>query len=122
MGITLLKKSERTVRTQDAFNTWKALGVTFQNKGRFMKFKNVPNGRMSVKFDVYKVRIVDKKFNLDSTFYIFSDTLDRIAFNGYVSWGEVCDWLKEHGYKTEKDFYVEEQGMSEEAYEAWCED
>jgi hypothetical protein len=118
--IELLKKSERTLRTRDAFETWKALGATIQSQGRFMKWKNISRGRISVKFDIYKVRIVNEKFNLDSTSYVFSDTLDRIAFNGSVSYDEVYDWLEKHGYKKEKDFYIEEQGMSEEAWEAWC--
>ena len=116
----LIKKSERNLKTQDVFNTWKALGATFENEGRFMKWKEVSNGRLAVKFDVYKVRIVNKDFNIDTTSYIFSDTLDRIAFNGYASYGEICDWLKEHGYKSEKNFYIEEQRMSEESYNEWC--
>lgn len=116
----LIKKSERKTKIQNAFNTWKQLGATFEDEGRYMKWKEVSNGRMTVKFDVWKVRVVNKEFNIDSTFYVFSDTLDRMAFNGEVTWGEVSAWLKEHGYKTEKDFYIQDQGMSEEAYEEWC--
>jgi hypothetical protein len=117
----LIKKSERKTKIQDAFNTWKQLGATFENEGRYMKWKEVSNGRMAVKFDIYKVRVVNKNFNLDSTFYVFSDTLDRMALSDdKVDWGEICTWLKEHGYKTEKDFYIQDQGMSEEAYEEWC--
>lgn len=116
----LIKKSERKIKVQNAFNTWKTLGATIENEGRYMKWKEVSNGRMSVKFDIYKVKVVNKDFNLNSVFYVFSDTLDRVAFSDCASWGEVSDWLKKYGYKTEKDFYIQDQGMSEEAYEEWC--
>ena len=120
----LIKKAERTVKAGNAFTNYKSLGAKIENIGRFMKWKDVSTGitkgRISVKFDVYKIDLVNKDFNLDEHFFVFSDTLDRVAFSGNVELSEVNNWLKEHGYKTEKNFYVEEQGMSEEDYNEWC--
>lgn len=109
----LLKKSERTINAKKALTTYKKIGFTVENLGEFRKWKELPDGRIAVKMTVYKVE------NEDCTAYFLEDILGRFACEAVTDAKEVFDWLKEKGYKTDKEFYLNDYGMDEETWEEW---
>lgn len=117
----LIKKSERNVNVESALKTYRQIGADIKSKGRFMKWKDCPNGRMSVHLDVYIVSIDSDELKAHGQWYVLGDTLGRMAYSGQDNWTDIQNWLSSKGYKTEKDFYTQDYGMTEESYQEWCE-
>lgn len=111
----LIEKAKRTIRTQDYFNNLKILGANIVNKDEYKKWKQLSDGKMSVTLTVYKVNFQ----SVQDGFFVISDTLGKVAFNDRIEEKEIIKWLEEKGYKTEKEFHLE-NGMSEELYDEWC--
>ena len=112
----LFKKSERIIKTSVLIKSMKANGAEFENLGEFMKWKELADGsRLSVSMTLYQVKANSNKC------YFFSDSLGRMASPMVVDRKEAVDWLKNHGYKTTHDFYIEDYGMSEETWKEWSE-
>lgn len=111
----LIEKAKRTIRTQDYFNNLKILGANIVNKGEYKKWKQLSDDKMSVTLTVYKVNFQ----SVQDEFFVISDTLGKVAFNDRIEEKEIIKWLEEKGYKTEKEFHLE-NGMSEELYDEWC--
>ena len=116
--MVLIEKAKRTMKVQNYFNDLKTLGANIVNKGEYKKWKQLSDGRMSVTLTVYKVELNFQ--SVQDEFYVISDTLDKVAFNGKIEEKEIIKWLEEKGYKTEKEFYLS-NGMTEELYNEWCE-
>lgn len=111
----LWKKSERTRIVSKLLAGFRTAGMTTQNIGRWMKWKELRDGeRLSVHIDVYELR-----WNGQLQGYIISDTLGRQACEMVSDKSEVLNWFAEHGYKPEKQWYLEDGGMDEETWEAW---
>lgn len=111
----LYKKSERLFKTAATLKSFRAIGFTTKHIGEWDRWKEIENGRLQVKIDVYEV------VGNGMTCYFVSDTLGRVASAMVTDLQEVMDWLKEHGYKTDKQWYMEDCGMSEELWKEWNE-
>ena len=111
----LYKKAERTIKVGKLLGTFRECDWETKNLGRWCKWKELKNdsGRLQVKFDVFEIK------KDDITVYLMSDSLDRVAAPTTADKKEVIDWLKEHGYKPEKQWYLEDYGMDEETWNAW---
>lgn len=110
----LYKKADRNTKTQDFLRIFKDTGFATQNIGEWKKWKELPDGRLSVSMTVYEIKKDDQVQG-----YILSDTLQRVACPITLDKQEVMDWLKEKGYKTAKEWYLQDYGMTEEAWEEW---
>ena len=108
----LYKKSERTIKTEPMLSAYREGGFETTNIGTYCKWKELQDGRVQVKMTVYKVAGA-------MTVYMMSDTLGRVAAPMTEDLDEVKAWLTEHGYKPEKQWYMEDYGMDEETWNAW---
>ena len=111
----LYKKSERLLKTAATLKSFRAIGFTTKHIGEYDRWKELENGRLQVKINVYEV------VGNGMTCYFCSDTLGRVASAMITDLQEVMDWLKEHGYKTDKQWHIEDCGMSEELWNEWNE-
>ncbi len=110
----LFKKAERVLKVNNAIAAFKGNGFTVKEVGTWCKWKDLGDyGLLQVKMDVYEVK------NDTMTFYIIGDSLDRVAAPVIENKKEIMDWLKEHGYKTEKKWYMEDYGMDESTWNYW---
>ena len=110
----LYAKAERTIRTNVMLSAFKKADFTVRRIGEWDKWKELSiGGRLQVKMTVYEIK------NDMITAYLLSDTLERVAAPLADSKQEVLDWLKEKGYKPEKQWYMQDYGMSEETWNEW---
>ena len=110
----LYKKAERKTTTRIMIKALKAVGYTTRNIGTWCKWKDLTDGgRYQAKLTIYEVE------NEDGKAYLVSDALEHVAAPINPNKKEVLDFLKEHGYKTEKKWYLEDYGMSEETWNEW---
>ena len=110
----LFKKDERVMRTAVMTKALKECGFKVREVGEYSKWKDMRSGgRLQVKITVYESKGDDR------TFYIVSDSLDRVAAPMINDKKEVMDWLKDHGYKTTKQWYLEDCGMDESTWNYW---
>lgn len=115
---TVTKSADRLIKTQIFINSVKtgAPQIQFKTIDRFIKWKELDGGsKVSVKFDLIRLYNTDNK----ATAYILSDSLDRLACIAHPDLEEIRTWLTKHGYKPEKDFYIQDYGMSEETWNEW---
>ncbi len=115
---TVTKSADRLIKTQIFINSVKtgAPQIQFKTIDRFIKWKELDGGsKISVKFDLIRFYNPDNK----ATAYILSDSFDRLACIAHPDLEEIHAWLIEHGYKAEKDFYIQDYGMSEETWNEW---
>lgn len=106
------KRSERVIKVTALLTAMKATGNTVKNIGEFCKWKELDNGKIQMKMEIYEI-------NNGMTCYIMKDTLGMLAAPVTENKQEVLDWLKGHGYKPIKDWYLEDYGMDEETWEEW---
>lgn len=111
----LYKKSERLLKTAATLKSFRAIGFTTKHIGEWDRWKELEDGRIQVKIDIYEV------VGNGMTCYFASDTLGRVASAMITDLQEVMDWLKEHNYKPDKQWYMEDFGMSEELWNEWNE-
>ncbi len=122
----LIKKSERKVQLANTLDIYRTTfeSAKITNNGRYLKKKDYDYGTMkgkhTIHLDIYYVEINNDEFNIHDKMYIIGDTLGRVCFRGDVDFSEIKNWLDEKGYMTEKDFYLNVEGMSAEDYEEWC--
>ena len=110
----LLKKSERKMHRDRYAIAMKAGGMELKRVAEFKKWKELHDGRVSVSLTIHEIT-----FHGQTQGYILTDSLERVATQIILNKQEIVEWLKEHGYKTDKDFYREDMGMSEETWEEW---
>lgn len=110
----LFKKSERNLKISNMIKAFKACGDTVRNIGTWCKWKDLQDmGQLQVKMTVYEVKVDGM------TVYMIGDSLDRVAAPIIENKKEIMDWLADHGYKTEKRWYIEDYGMSESDWNYW---
>lgn len=118
--MNLLKKSERMLKAQDIIKTYKTLGMTHSNLGTYCKWKELSiGGQLQVSLTIHKFSGNPVLTNGAEAIYFLEDALGRVACQIISDKQEVMSWLKEHGYKTEKRWYIEDYGISEETWKAW---
>ena len=121
--LQLLKRKERTLKVSNFLQTMRQMQGETKEIGEYTKWKELSDGsRLSVSVTVYEVTIDERKFggNKVKTAYCMKDSLgfemQKVLTEDLE---EIKTWLKEKGYKTVKQFYLEDYGMSEEMWEEW---
>ena len=110
----LKKKADRILKVQGMTKALKQTGAgTMRNLGTYCKWKNLPDGQLQVKMTIYEVKYSE------GTAYFMADTLDRICTSLNSDLDDMRGWLREHGYKTEKKWYLEDYGMDEDTWNEW---
>ena len=110
----LYKKADRKLNVANMLKAFKDCGFRSKHIGEWDKWKDLyDGGRLQVKIDVYEIK------NEDVTSYMIGDTLGRVAAPLVSDKEEVMDWLKEHGYKRDKQWYMEDYGMDESTWNYW---
>ena len=109
----LFKKSERTIRTDVYLANMRKIGFKTKLVGEYKKWKELRDGgRVSLTMNVYKLE------NEDMICYLISDTFGMNASPLTEEIVDINDWIKAHGYKPVKDFYLDD-GMDEETWAEW---
>lgn len=112
--MTLTKKSDRVLKTAAFIKAIRSVGGDVKNLGEFRRWKELSDGsRLSVSLTLYRVSANGK------TGYFFSDSLGRVACPLCPDLAEMKNFLHDKGYKTDRDFYIEDYGMTPEDYAAW---
>lgn len=112
--MTLTKKSDRALKTAEFLRICRSTGMETSNLGEFRKWKELRDGsRLSVSLTLYRISAVG------NVAYFFSDSLGRVACPLCPDLAEMKNFLHDKGYKTDRDFYIEDYGMTAEAYAAW---
>lgn len=124
MEFKLIKKSDRKLHYGNTLADYrKNFGAKIESKGRFLKHKElesgIEKGTLTVHLDISYVEIDVDKFDIHDKFYVIGDTLGNICFSGEADFADIKNWLNEKGYRNERDFYIEVEGMSPEDYEEW---
>lgn len=112
-----IKRKDRTLKAS-AFNAgMKAVNGTTRMIGEYAKWKDLDNGsRIQMKFDIIEVSVPNGPVN--KAYYL----RDGLGFMASIVCGDLKDvkqWLIDHGFKTIKDWYIEDNGMSEETWKIW---
>ncbi len=112
----MIKRSERTIKARHMIAGFKNFGGESKLIGEYSKWKELSDGsRLQVSYEIYSVSGVANS----QTFYFMSDVLGNVASVATYDLGEVLEWLKNHGYKTTHDWYIQDYGMSEEVWQEW---
>lgn len=112
----LIKRKDRALKAALVLRTFRSMGGTVKNLGTFMKWMELSNGgRLSAKIMIYEL----KGGASDKTMYLLEDPLGYVLAPLQENKKEVMDWLRDHNYKTEHKFYIEDCGMTEELWKAW---
>ena len=114
-NMKLFKKSERGLKVADMLHTFRECGYTTRHIGEWCRWKEIEYGRIQVKINVYEIK------NPQKTAYMVGDTLGRVAAQLTEDKQDVMNWLAEHGYKTDKQWYIEDCGMDEDTWNEWNE-
>ena len=109
----IYKNAERILKTNPMIQGFKANGFAVKNLGEYCKWAEVERGKIQKTMTVYKV----SGNGIDA--YFLSDSLNRVACELQKDKAEVFGWLKDHGYKPVKKWYIEDYGMSEETWNEW---
>lgn len=113
--LEIIKVSERKMKASEYFSVFRKCGWKTNHLGEYDKWKDLSDGgRLQVKINVYE--IID---NNEKKSYAMVDTLGRIMNPFVLDKEEIYNWLKEKGYKPDKQWYMEDFGMSEELWEEW---
>lgn len=107
------KNSERLVKGGVFRKSIKDMGGQVKEIGEYSKWVDVAHGRIQNKITVYELN------GTFQTMYLLCDNLDRAVCEMQTDKEEVMGYLKEHGWKTTKDWYIEDCGMSEETWNVW---
>ena len=108
-----IKKAERNLKTRTLIAGLKDAGNEVKELGKFSKWVEVENGRMQWSNTVYEIKLNETKA------YFLSDSLGWVASVINPDKADVLEWLNKHGYKPEKQWYLEDYGMDEETWAAW---
>lgn len=121
--LQLLKRKERFLKVSTFLQTMRQFNNKTEEIGEYTKWKELSDGsRLAVSVTVYKVTVDERKYggNKVKTAYCMKDSLgfemQKVLTEDLE---EIKTWLKEKGYKTTKQFYLEDYGMSEETWEEW---
>lgn len=108
------KASERVVSGGVFRKAIREAGGIVKELGEFSKWANLVNGgRLQKTLTIYELGGRGGKM------YLVCDSLDRAVCEMQFDKKEVFEYLKEHGWKTTKNWYMEDCGMSEETWNIW---
>lgn len=113
-----IKRKDRVLKAS-CFNAGvKSVDGTVKTLGEYSKWHNLKNdiGRIQVKMDIIEVYIPSSEVK---KVYYLKDELGYMASIVCGDLKEVKQWLADHGFKTIKDWYIEDNGMSEETWKIW---
>ena len=110
----LYKRADRIMRIGDFAKAMRATGVELKELQEYRRWKDLPDAKISVKLAIHEITHNGQKQG-----YVLEDTLGRVACQIILDKQEVLNWLKEHGYKKVKQWYLEDYGMDEETWEEW---
>ncbi len=110
----LIKMKDRNLRADDMLKAFRSMGSKTKSVGEYCKWKELRMGsRLQVKIEVFEVK------NDNFCAYMVVDSFRRVAAQLQPDKKEVLGWLKEHGYKPVKQWYLEDYGMTEETWNEW---
>lgn len=113
--MVVYKMAERTLDAATALKAFRAGGWQTKEIGTFCKWKDGRFGsRYQAKVTAYEITTTDGRVA-----YVMVDTLDKIMNPLEPDKATVMGWIKDHDYKPEKDWYIEDGGMTEEMWAAW---
>ena len=112
--MNLIKKADRIMNIHMFREAMKATNTNLEEIATYCKWKEVSTGRLQVKFTIYK--LTDKDGNVN---YTVTDSLNRIACTVTNSITDITDFFSTNGYMPEKDWYINEYGMTEESWNEW---
>lgn len=106
---------ERRVKVAQMLAGLRATGFTTKEVIEARKWKELSEGgKMTVRVRVYELTCET------GTFYVMSDTLDRVMSGYEEDLNAIVQWLNENGFYTDaKEFYQKEMGMTEDTWEEW---
>lgn len=115
----LYKKSERQIKASAYLKCMRKMGFTTKHIGEWDKWKELKNdlgdfGKLQVKLDVYEMQAEGT-----NKIYLVADALGMVCAQLTEDKQDIMNWLNEHGYKPEKQWYMEDYGMDEETWKAW---
>lgn len=113
--IEIIKMKDRTLDASLAFKAMRDCGWKTKHIGEFDKWKDSCNGvRRQAKVDLYEIITTDSK-----KAYVLVDTFGKVMHSLNPDKQEVMNWLKDNGYKKDKDWYIEDCGMTEDTWNKW---
>lgn len=107
MPITVFPRDKRTVRMPSLLQGLRLAGYKTENIGEYKKWIEVYAGRVTVTIRLYKIS------NATETFYMMSDSLDRVVAPANKDYIEVLNWIIQHNYKEVKIDYDDVEGDEE---------
>lgn len=113
-----IKRKDRVLKASGFNAGIKSVDGTVKTLGEYSKWHNLKNdmGRIQVKMDIIEVYIPSAEVKRA---YYLKDELGYMASIVCGDLKEVKQWLTDHGFKTIKDWYIEDNGMSEETWKIW---
>lgn len=112
----IYKGSERVLHIDSMLSALKETIDGFESKqiGEWCKWEELTcGGKLQVKMTIYECKCNGKNI------YTMADGLGRVAMTFSEDKAGIITWLKDHGYKRDKQWYLEDYGMSEETWNAW---
>lgn len=113
-----IKRKDRVLKSSGFAAGVKAVGGTVRTIGEYSKWHELRDGsgRIQVTLDIVEVYIPSA--DVKKAYYL-RDTFGYMASIVCGDLKEVKQWLTDHGYKTIKQWYIEDNGMSEETWKIW---
>lgn len=107
----VFKMKESPCKGSSFIKALKSGGMEIKSLGKRMKWVNCYGGRIGASFEIWqcKGRDVVSAFLVDGC-GMLRTRLENVS--------DVLGWLKDHGYVTEKEFYLA-NGMTEETWNEW---
>lgn len=109
----IIKAKNRTMKIDEYAEAMKLIGWEVKQIAEYDRWKEVYGGQLQDQMNVYRIKTPE------TTAYVLADGLYRMASTLTADKSEVMEWLKAHGYKKDKDWYIEDAGMTEELWQAW---
>lgn len=107
------KRSERFFRADVFAKNVKEVGGTVREVAEYSKWKELDHGRIQVRF-----RIIEFKTQVGKV-YLMEDGQGLVACQVTPDLDEIKNFLTKNGFKTTKDWYIQDCGMSEETWKEW---
>lgn len=111
--LTIFKKSERNLNATQMLSVFRQMNYQTKHIGEFDKWKEANGIKYQAKINVYQINMDDK------IAYVMADNFDRFMNPFTEDKKEIMNWLKEKGYKTDKQWYMEDCGMTEDLWNEW---
>lgn len=112
-----IKKSERFIKSADFTKSLHDAGATVKEIAEYSKWVELYNGgRIQAKLTIM---CVDSRSIGGNVGYYMKDNFGMVACYPVNDINEIKSWINAHNYKTIKDWYIQDYGMSEETWKEW---